>query len=218
MAKAPPFWTGELGPVLLRAMYDVEITVAWIMKVPQERARKYIDYGLGQEKLYLEHRRNPPAGIEPLAGEDLVYAEAWLNTQRSPWFTAVNVGAWADIPTRRMAEEAGIKDVYDLKYMPASAIAHSAWNFVGKYNLRRCGNPLHRYHRIPVVQPQDHDFMAVNEAAETLDRTFRYTDGWSAERPWTAALGVLEQELGEMAERIQKEREENGTTKEESEP
>ena len=47
-------------------MADVHITLSWILLDPNTRARQYIDHGLGQAKLELEHRRS---GLES-ADED----------------------------------------------------------------------------------------------------------------------------------------------------
>ena len=33
------------------------ITIAWILKEPDERAKQFIAYGLGQENLLLEHAK-----------------------------------------------------------------------------------------------------------------------------------------------------------------
>ena len=212
LASSPPLWNGDLGGVLLRAMYEVEIAVAWIIKSPDDRSRKYIEYGLGQEKLHLEHLKRLSAGRDEPVPEFMARMEAWLSSQRFPWFTVVNVGAWADIPVRRMAEEAGIKDLYDLNYAPMSAVAHSAWNLVGKHNLRRCDNPLHRHHRIPVVQTEELDISAVWEAVETLDRSFKYSDAWSAENSWAPAIDTFSREFGEMVDAITKKNESEGAT------
>jgi hypothetical protein len=40
-----------MAPIILRAMVDLYITLSWIFKDPLERSKKYIAYGLGQEKL-----------------------------------------------------------------------------------------------------------------------------------------------------------------------
>ena len=57
LASSPGTWNGHVAPVILRTMADTLITVAWIVDEPVDRARKFIHYGLGQEKLEIEHRR-----------------------------------------------------------------------------------------------------------------------------------------------------------------
>ena len=57
LAKAPSIWNGHVAPLILRTMTDVYINLAWIFIDPIDRARKFILYGLGQEKLEIEHRK-----------------------------------------------------------------------------------------------------------------------------------------------------------------
>ncbi len=57
-ASAPAIWTPHSAPLMLRTMADVYITLAWILKEPEERAKKFVDDGLGAVKLELAHRKN----------------------------------------------------------------------------------------------------------------------------------------------------------------
>ena len=57
MASSPSIWNGNIAPLILRSMTDLHITLAWILNEPDETARKYLLYGLGQEKLLIEHYR-----------------------------------------------------------------------------------------------------------------------------------------------------------------
>lgn len=50
-------WTYDLAPIILRSMADNYINFSWIVKDPFNRSKKFILYGLGQEKLALEHRK-----------------------------------------------------------------------------------------------------------------------------------------------------------------
>ena len=58
-------WTAHIAPVILRAMVDTHITLAWILKDPPERSRRFIFYGLGQVKLDIEHRKSSLGDREP---------------------------------------------------------------------------------------------------------------------------------------------------------
>lgn len=57
MARSPNVLNGHVAPLFLRAMTDLHITLAWIMLDLEERSKKYILYGLGEEKLLVEHYR-----------------------------------------------------------------------------------------------------------------------------------------------------------------
>lgn len=172
MAGAPPVWTPHAAPVFLRAMIDAYITMAWILREPGERAKLYVSYGLGQEKLYLEHLKARSAGRDDTK-EAIDALEAWIDSQRFTFLTEVNIGSWAGVPIREQAIEANLKDLYDMAYAPFSAASHSMWNHVARYNLEYCLNPLHGPHRVPIdpLVKLDPHYLAL--AAKYLERVFK---------------------------------------------
>ncbi len=171
IADNAPAWTPDLAGVLLRAMADIHITLAWITLKPEERSRQFVLHGLGQEKLLLEHLK--ARGVED---EHTRSMEAWIDSQRYTWLTEVNVGNWADVSIREMADEAKLLDFYRLRYSPLSAEAHAMWNHIARFNLRTCGNPLHRYHRIPEIKSFSPNYRVLDSAAEMLAMTFALVD------------------------------------------
>jgi hypothetical protein len=75
-----------------------------------------------------------------------------------------------------MADEAGCLDFYNFVYAPFSACAHSMWHHIAKYNLARCNNPLHRYHRRPVSWAFQPDLQYLTLAAKYWDKTLAAFD------------------------------------------
>src|SRR5262249_45346466 len=57
VAKSPSIWNAHILPIILRCMADVYITLCWISKDARARARQFVEYGLGQEKLAIEKFR-----------------------------------------------------------------------------------------------------------------------------------------------------------------
>jgi len=56
LAMSPSAWNDHLGSLVLRSMTDAHITLAWILKDDSfSRSIKFIEFGLGQAKLQLEH-------------------------------------------------------------------------------------------------------------------------------------------------------------------
>ena len=174
MASNPSVWSAHVAPLFLRAMTDVHITLAWIIQSSAERAREYVRYGLGQEKLLVEHLKSYVEASDgsPSLREAIRAQEGWLNSQRLTVLTEVNVGSWSGMDTRSMAEAAGCLDLYRFAYCPFSAAVHSTWQHVSRYNLIPCNNPLHGWHREPVLpEPElDADYMyrAAKYAAKSL--------------------------------------------------
>src|SRR5258708_3307691 len=80
LAAAPPIWNAHVAPLLLRALVDGYITLAWILRDPLPRAQQFILYGLGQNKLFMEHLR--VWGKERDVAEVINALEAWQNQQR----------------------------------------------------------------------------------------------------------------------------------------
>jgi len=147
VAENPQLWNGHVAPLILRAMADVYINVAWLLNDPKARCRDFILYGLGQAKLAVERRKEEPESSENT--KIIEQTEAWIESQRATFLLDVNIGSWSGSNTRQMAEEAGCIDFYNWVYTPFSACTHSMWQHVALYNLRQCKNPLHRKHRVP---------------------------------------------------------------------
>ena len=178
IAESPSIWNGHTAPIILRAMADAYITLAWILKEPLERSRKFILYGIGQAKLQLEHRKTQIVGREPTPEEKRLIeaSETWINTQRFTFLTEVNVGSWSGIATRQMAEEADCVEFYNYVYNPFSACAHSMWHHLARYNLRQCANPLHRYHQAPEDYELPIDPYNFYLAGKYLQKSFKAFD------------------------------------------
>ncbi len=182
IAHAPALWTGHSAPILLRAMADVYINIAWLLLDPVERCRKFVLFGLGQAKLELAHRRAQIGTREPTPQEAtmLEACEMWIDNQRIGLLLDVDFGKWSSLSVRQMAEEANCIDFYNYVYTPFSACAHSMWHHVARYDLRECGNPLHRHHRRPTseaIAPDIHYLML-------------------AAKYWSKTLGTFDRVLG----------------------
>ena len=192
MASAPQLWNGHSAPLFLRAMTDVHITLSWILLDAKVRARQYIDHGLGQAVLELEHRKQK---LESADGdskqmlEELVSVqEAWINAQRWSFLVEVNVGAWSGKSTREMAEEAGILEFYNYVYTPFSQCAHSTWNHVGRYNSGPSESPLTRQLWMPYIAESDSDVWNLHLATKYLDKTFNMFDEKALCRPPSSGI------------------------------
>ncbi|QXT34771.1 hypothetical protein KV697_13370 [Sphingomonas sanguinis] len=173
IAAAPSTWNGHTAPILLRAMADVHINLAWLMLDPPARCLKYISFGLGQAKLELEHRRAQLEGRDPTDQEAAMMdgLEQWIDSQRATFLQDVDLGKWSGLSVRDMAREADCIDFYNYVYTPFSGCAHSMWQHVAAYNLEMCGNPLHRHHRLPMSPDLEPDVSYMLLAAKYWDKS-----------------------------------------------
>lgn len=175
LACSPQSWNGHVAPLTLRAMIDCHINLAWVLKDPLERARKFIRYGLGQDKLLLEHYKARVAD-DPALQEGIDAKEAWINSQRFTFLTDVNVGNWAGASTREMAQDAGLIDLYNYAYAPFSSVTHSMWHHIGRYNLEYCQSALHKHHRIPSNKNRQSDLDYLYRSVKYADKSFKCFD------------------------------------------
>lgn len=176
LAFSPSIWNGHIAPLILRSMIDAHITLSWILIKPKERAKKYILYGLGQEKLHIEHLKSQANQKDKRAQQLIQAKENWLKSQRLDFLTEVNVGNWAEITTRQMAIESKCKSLYNFSYNAFSGPTHNMWQHISRYNLRYCNNPLHKYHRIPAIASVPPDIDYVFRSAKYVNLSFAKVD------------------------------------------
>lgn len=190
-ASAPQLWNYHSAPLFLRAMTDVHITLAWILLDPKTRARQYIEHGLGQAVLELEHKKKQLESADEDTKENLKQfiraQEAWIDAQMWNFLVEVNVGAWSGKTTRAMAEEAGILDFYNYVYTPFSQCAHSTWYHVGRYNSSPSGSPLTRQLWMPRIESTT-DLWTLSLAAKYLDKSFNTFDEKALGRPPSSGI------------------------------
>jgi Family of unknown function (DUF5677) len=187
LSSAPQLWNSNSAPLFLRAMGDVHITLAWMLLDAKRRTRQYIEHGLGQAVLAIEHLKkqmDSANDVDKSNGKDRIEGEqSWIDTQKWNFLVEVNVGAWSGKNTREMAEEAGILDFYNQVYTPFSQCAHSTWYHVGRYNSAPSESPLTRLLWIAQVPDLGIDPGALSLTASYLDMSFNTFDESALARP-----------------------------------
>lgn len=197
LALNPYVWNPHSAPLFLRAMVENCITVAWILKSPDERSKQFIAYGLGQENLLLEQAKADlrEAGKDPDADHMIATWQQWLNGQRFTFLTEVNVGNWGP-SLRQMAEEAGLIELHRRGYARWSSATHSMWHHIVRFNLQACTNPLHGSHLIPTIHrinPEPEILLIAAEYVDVAIRSFDEATGTSVGD--LDAVEVLEREF-----------------------
>lgn len=129
LAYTPNFWTPYVAPQIFRCMTDININLAWISRDVERRSKQFIEYGLGQAKRSLEHRRSKPSN-KGKPSEQFGYLEAmtsWVNGQRIEPLVDVKLGSWSGKSTREMAREAECEEVYEFEYTSMCRFSHVDW-------------------------------------------------------------------------------------------
>ena len=135
-----------MGRMTVRSLAEVYVNLSYLLKRDDaELWQSFRVFGAGQAKLSFLHLERlgeasyvDLAQLEALANEDL-----WLE------YLTVNLGHWSSKNARALAEEAGVKDVYERYYPWSSGYIHGHWSAMRDSVLTTCFNPLHRLHRVP---------------------------------------------------------------------
>lgn len=185
IAGSPNIWTPHSGPLFLRSMADVYIILAWILKDPINRAKKFVDDGLSANKLQLAHRKKELETCDndfdrKNLSKIIQYLESWIASQRIVDLIEVNLGSWSGLNTRNMALEAGCIDFYNYVYQPFSQAVHSNWAHISEKNMVYCDNPAHRYHKIPTIIEIEPDFYYLKLAAKYFGKTLKLWDEFTS--------------------------------------
>tara|TARA_B110001469_G_scaffold33518_1_gene33972 strand:- start:6316 stop:7863 length:1548 start_codon:yes stop_codon:yes gene_type:complete len=197
----------ESGPLFLRALVDNYITVAWLLIDPTDRSRKFIDYGLGQERLQIEHLRSelesmPESDTKNELSESIEARVAWLNDQHWEFLQDVDIGAWAGISTRNMAIEADCLDLYRFAYAPWSQAAHGTWNHVSRFNTRRTSDPLKKHIFCP-TKSRGQDFWVMMNGCKYLEMMFEEIVGhYDLKIEWESLYDWVHDESYKLAEAL----------------
>ncbi|NKJ08525.1 DUF5677 domain-containing protein [Rhizobium sp. SG741] len=205
MASSPGTWTPHVAPILLRAIADVFINLAWILKDPSPRARLYVEDGQGAIKLQIAHQKRAleaatDANEAGQLREMIEMWSDWLSAQRIEALVEVNLGSWSGLNTRRMAEEAGFLDFYNYVYQPFSSAVHSNWAHVSVFNTVHCQNPAHRWHRSAAIAATPIDPNWLHLASKYLSKTFaHFDDVYGFDLP-NAAFDLVASQLSETTE------------------
>lgn len=201
LAFAVSAWNYHSAPLFIRPMVDVFITVSWIAMDPQVRASQYIEYGLGQAKLQLEHFKQmvKDRGEDPEKDKNIQHLEGWINSQKYTFLLSVDLGSWSGKTTRDMAIEAGIPHVYNYTFSSFSSCVHSTWNHVSRLNTVASKHGLHRNTFVPSMPELPPDIYQLDTAARRFDETTKlYDKHFKIEPSEQNVEGWLDQKLDDI--------------------
>jgi hypothetical protein len=189
LLSKPVYWNGELGGIVLRGMAESAITLGWLVRKgsAEDRERFWL-YGLGQEKLALDHLSASPVDGEFLdrrRKRDISARREWLESQRTNQLLPVDLSNWTPLRVRQLAEQGEMIETYNAVYGPMSAYVHGSWNALGRTCMRYCMNPLHRFHMVPDIQAVSVDLTVPLSALRVL------LAGWEAYREWAPEVDPL---------------------------
>jgi hypothetical protein len=175
-------WVGEIGGILLRCLCETLILSAWlIIKDDIALYKKFVLYSLGQADLYglkIEGYEGYRELFKSLYLGDDATADNFTKDKWDAQLRTIDLGNWAGLDTRTMAEEGGTKHYYDLIFTQCSSDVHSQFMSLARWNMTPCSNPLHNFHLLPAFgERRINPFLPLTACVlskETCDRIFKY--------------------------------------------
>ncbi|HOI55945.1 MAG TPA: DUF5677 domain-containing protein [Phycisphaerae bacterium] len=149
IAEDPNLWARDTAGIMLRCLADTVITFAYLVRAgTDEDFRLFVQYGEGQAKLLMLHLQDSYPLDRSLDGRTskAIADELGFFT---PELIPIELGSWSKMDTRKLAQKAGFERLYRLVFNPTSSDVHGTWLSLKHSNLLRCGEPLHRFHRLP---------------------------------------------------------------------
>jgi hypothetical protein len=192
-----PPWA-EMG---LRAMAEGLIRIRWLLREDEDpHYQEFISYGLGQEKLRIEHlkRLRDERGLEEddpaneSTNAEISAREAWVNEHRYTFLQEVDVGGGTHgKDLRKLADESDSGELHRLVFQPLSSTVHGHWNAIGRLNLTRCASPLHGVERLPYEYQRPVRVGVIADALACYEDSYREIRGAllaEAEPPASSAV------------------------------
>jgi hypothetical protein len=148
----PDLWCMEQGSHIIRTLVEVRIYIQWMTTQNASIYRTFQEYGAGKTKLYARIMDELP---EEARTTDFVTAVGELKklSHNDPALDLRVVDtrdSFAEGKSiRKMAEEAGLLDLYRQAYSVASGVAHSEWWSIETHAMEPCLNVLHGGHLVP---------------------------------------------------------------------
>lgn len=145
----PPLWARDTTGILLRCLVDTAITFCFLaQKGTDKDFLDFRNYGEAQKKLLMLHLQDSHPSATSIEGR-----QASDISQELGGFAAemiqIDLGHWSKQDARRLAQSVGLEEYYRLVFSPTSADVHGTWASLKDSNLAVCGEPLHRFHRLP---------------------------------------------------------------------
>lgn len=164
--------------LILRSVFENYIYLKYLVqKDDQKLWEDFVYYGRGQAKLALLKLEGKPELVNYIRVKMLEQI-----TNEGVWeeFININLGQWAGSDLRKISEEVGEKDLYDQYYGWTSGYTHSNFGAIRESVYYVCGNPLHRFHRIPQTTQKNlpsviPDIMRlINKSLDLLNKKYPY--------------------------------------------
>lgn len=183
-------WARDTSGIMLRCLTDTAITFSYLAQTgTTDDFRRFREYGEGQEKLLMLHLQDSHPEALTVEGRTPADISEELGGFY-PELIEIELGHWSKKDTRQLAIAAGMEEFYRVVYSPTSSDLHGTWLSLKYSSLWRCGEPLHRFHRIPALSEPLAYLSTVNAATKVLEHVLQVGHR-SLRLPEPPALGLI---------------------------
>ncbi len=165
----PSLWAIDTSKILIRCTLESYIYLKYLTKNPESH-KEFIKYGIGQEKLVKAKLAEALDMTEDIPEDTLNYINSPTDDEIWDELVSIKIKNYDNI--RELFEELGEKALYDFKYQPYSVYVHGHWYALKTCYLKRCKNPLHRYHMIGDIQLPPYDLYSLTEMLRVFEMTY----------------------------------------------
>jgi len=192
--------------IVIRCMVETLLRIKWYaLKASDEDFVRFQQFGLGQEKLFVEHLKTEESrGLwnQEALEREIEVREGWINSQRLTSFLDVDLGGGPEgKDLRRLAEDIDVLRLHRLFFSPLSSAVHGHWNTIASVNMIPCANELHGLHYLPAVGPGYPRIDALIHAVDIYESS--YTEVCSAltgEPEESVAARGFQERLAQLSE------------------
>ena len=168
----PNLWARDTAGIMLRCLGDTAITFAYLARCgSNEDFERFKSYGEGQQKLLMLHLQDTYPDEKSLEGRSATELGDELGSFM-PELLPIELGNWSKKDSHKLATEAGMERFYRLIFTPTSGDVHGTWFSLKNSNLQRCGEILHRFHRLPAFAEPPMFANTVFAAQEIVEECF----------------------------------------------
>lgn len=142
------FWASDVAEIMYRTILESLIYLEFLANEDNEELYKeFVKYGIGQEKLFKAHLATMIDEKKIKSTPEIVN---YVNSSSDDefWDELVSIKLTNFDNIKKLADRTYLKYDYPLHYQPYSITEHGQWPALKRYYLKRCKNPLHRYHFI----------------------------------------------------------------------
>lgn len=141
------YWNPHLGPLMLRALQESWLKIAWLLKEPLKRSSGIATADLRAAKSRVESMASRTE--EQTAKDRTPEIIKLLDEEKSICSTEFKP---IMVDARKMANDLAGEALiaYKRHNVLFTACVHSSWNHLAKFNLITNPNPLHRYQFVPM--------------------------------------------------------------------